>query len=241
MSREEKEKLYNVSLVSEAYMFFDNSFGNVVPFEKIKADAGSYSSVFCEGSVALRTLLKDLWAKGIETKGCCIGHETVHLYIKESIFGKRDYIDEKTYLSHKKSKRYKHVETQGHAYLAFRPGDLGPSDEFLRSLINGLNKELPELSYDGEAFPELVTISLTEYVAKDKREAFFTALEKVIFRDILHDLSPVLSVAEDLPEKAAKQPLEAKIRAAETIKKEQGLRQAEKPHMIASKNSPERS
>ena len=178
----------NDLLLPDAYQFFDQSFGYVVPFEKIKADPDSYSSVFCEGSVALKSLLQNLWKHDVETRGCCKGHECVHYYVKDSIFGrKKYYIDEKTYRSHAGSKHYHEVTSQAYAYLAFQPNNFGPAQELCRKIEAYMKQQLPELTYVTNAFPDLITISLDRYVLPPQREQFFSTLSSVLCHCLLHD------------------------------------------------------
>ena len=208
----EKESLS----LPEAYLFFDGAFGNVVPFDLIKADPDSYSSIFCEGSVELRRLLKDLWGKGIETRGCCIGHEKVHYYVKESLFGKKyKYIDEQTYRAHVNSKRYRDIETEGHAYLAFRPGELGAAEDLRKRIEKGMLEQLPDLQYATHAFPALVIISLDKYVPKEQREKFFAVLSFVLHRDIFHDNYYSYEQSSNNPSEDKKLSLSETIKLAE--------------------------
>ena len=194
----------------DAYQFFDNSFGHVVSFEDICADPDSYSSVFCEGSVALRTLLRDLWENGVETRGCCKGHERVHYYVKKPLFGASQYVDEETYRAHAGSKRYHDIEAEAHAYLAFRPGKLGSSQDICSRIEAQMKALLPELPYATNAYPNLITIGLGEYVPKQQREQFFTTLSFVMHRDFLHDKEIVCE--SDSP--PIKPNLDAKIQSA---------------------------
>ena len=174
-------------VLPDAYQFFDQSFGYVVPFEKIKADPDSYSSVFCEGSVALKNLLRSLWENGVETRGCCKGHECVHYYVKDSFFGGRKYIAEETYRAHAGSKRYHEFTSQAYAYLAFHPNDLGYAQELCREIEAHMNELLPELTYATNAFPDLITISLDQYVPPPQREQFFATLSSVLHHCLLHE------------------------------------------------------
>lgn len=174
----------------DAYKFFDSSFGKVVPFEEIQADPDSYSSVFCEGSVAMRQLLRELWEHGVETRGCCKGHECVHYYVKDSLRGEQKFIDEKTYRAHASSSRYHEYVTEEHAYIAFVPERMGDAQDICNRIEDRMKAALPSLSYATNAFPELVTISLNEYVPPPQREQFFTVLSSVLHRELLHENSP---------------------------------------------------
>lgn len=174
----------------ESYLFFDGSFGKVVSFDMILADPDSYSSVFCEGSVALKNILQELWKRGIETRGCCVGHEKVHYYTKTSLFGNKEYIDEETYRAHTASKRYREIETEAPAYIAFRPGNIGSAQDICDCIEKGMQEKLPSLHYVTNAFPDLVTISLDKYVPKAQREQFFDTLLLVFRYDLLHEKDP---------------------------------------------------
>ena len=50
------------------------AFGYVVDCEDVQKNQEEYAKVFAEGSEALEDLLLYLWSKGINTRGCCVGH-----------------------------------------------------------------------------------------------------------------------------------------------------------------------
>jgi len=170
--------------ISKAYDFFDNSFGMVVTFEDIKEDPESFASIFCEGSVALRNLLLDLWENNIETRGCCKGHDCVHTYIKTGIFKKEEYVCREEYEAHKGSRRYKDLVSEAHAYVAFRPGYLGDAQHICNKIEGRMKERLPQLTYATNTFPDLITISLDKYVEPAERELFFSVLSDVFEQDI---------------------------------------------------------
>lgn len=84
----------------------NRDFGSVVSMDAVKNDAAAFAEIFSEGSPALNQLLRYLWSKDVQTIGCCVGHDNVHIYSKDTLFGKTKYIDKKTYLKHAGSERY---------------------------------------------------------------------------------------------------------------------------------------
>jgi len=205
----------DTNILPAYYAYFDNKFGNVVPFEEIQSDPSSYSSVFCEGSAALKELLCDVWSHGYETRGCCVGHEAQHYYVRDKLFGGQEYIDESTYLAHAGSRRYHDYTAPGHAYLAFVPKGAEPAQDICDRIERAMQKELPDLQYATNAFPDLITISLAQYERPAVRERFFRALSAVLHRELYHTHQPI---------KAIRKPtLDEQIKAA-TAKKEENLR-----------------
>ena len=176
-------KQKNHQSIPKAYDFFDNNFGMVVTFEDIQNDPSSFSSVFCEGSVALRELLLNLWEHGIETRGCCKGHEEYHIYLKQNIFGNYKRINQEEYLAHANSKRYHDTVSDEHAYIAFNPEKLGEAETVRNRIELKIKETLPEFAYSSNAFPELVTIGLKEYVEAPERERFFYVLSEVFSKE----------------------------------------------------------
>lgn len=159
-------------------------FGNVVSFDAIKDDPEGYADVFCEGSAALKSLLIDLWSKDIETFGCCAGHECVHTYVKDPIFGSEpQFIDRETYLAHSYSKRYHDYVSEAQPYMYFRADQLGGPDGIRHAIDSDLKSIFPFISFQTDAADNrCVLVCLDRYVPSAWREHFFSSLSQAINR-----------------------------------------------------------
>lgn len=89
---------FPVSFAPSPEEYVDNDLGSVLSPNLVFADPEGFAEAFCEGSPALKQTLLYLWAHDIHTAGCCVGHESVHSYEKQTLFGRKE-IDKATYLA----------------------------------------------------------------------------------------------------------------------------------------------
>ena len=184
MLRVENEAVY----CDNPDQYKDEKFGMVVAFESVMQNPNGYLDVFSEGSSALKSLLKYSWTHGIETLGCCVGHEAEHRYYKDTFFGGPKEIDEKTYLAHSNSFIYHEVKKREETpYFAFSPGKFGPKKELSKILEKSMKARCPHLNIFADYGKKLdiVTIGLTSYVPDDVREQFFRDVQDIIVREII--------------------------------------------------------
>lgn len=181
---------FPVSFAPTPEDYIDNDEGCVLSPNLVFADPEGFAEAFCEGSPALKQTLLYLWAHDIHTAGCCIGHEGVHSYEKQTLFGRKE-IDKATYLAHSSSARYhdKLIKSEHHAYLALKPATLQEAKKIQSILDAGLSVIEPPISYGSYASGNIITFSLKNYEPPEEREQFFTALYQVISRDLIPQLT----------------------------------------------------
>ena len=180
---------FPISFAPTPQDYLENDSGSVLSPNMVHSDPEGFAEAFCEGSPSLKQILLYLWAHDIHTAGCCIGHESVHSYEKETFFGRKE-VDEATYLKHQKSKRYHDnlIKSEHHAYLAIKPVTLDEAKMVHEILDAGLKAAEPVINYHSHVSGNIVSFSLSSYEPPKERERFFNALYRVISKDLIPKL-----------------------------------------------------
>lgn len=184
MLRIENELVY----CSDPKEYNREEFGKVVAFESIMQNPIGYLDVFSEGSQALKNLLKYSWMRGIETLGCCAGHEGVHTYVKDIFWKGRKIISKDEYDLNADSARYHDIVRDSHApYFAFNPGTFGDKKDLAGKLEKSIQKLCPdlELFVDYGRTLNIVTVGTLNYVPESVREKFFNDVREVLSRELI--------------------------------------------------------
>ena len=198
--------------------YLEHDFGSPVTLEGIRQDPEGYADIFCEGSPTLRQLLLRSWENGINTIGCCIGHEdqVMYCYTKDKLFGRgTENIDEAAYLAHANSKRYHKHAFILTAYFAFRPDLLGAPENFAQRIGEGLSQQIPDLPFIPDFNRETVSVALTKVVPPQERERFFHALSQVMERVIFKGRENALHEKNTVPVHPESDSFDARIRDAQ--------------------------
>ncbi len=199
--------------------YYNEEFGKVVAFESILQNPSGYLAIFSEGSTALKNLLKYSWMHGVESLGCCAGHDGVHTYVKDTFWNGRKIIGRDEYMLNAGSSRYHDIVKGSQApYFAFNPGKLGDKKE----LAEKLEKSIRELSPDLELYADygrkfnIVTVGTLNYVPANVREKFFNDVRDVMSREIIPQMSAPKSTKTSLSDQISSASEKAASQAVKT-------------------------